>query len=54
MNSDAATITPSLQAADKLHKPIHRKRKLYSPFMDSIWDSDLADMQLITRYNKQI
>ena len=42
---------------DKLHKPIIRKfkkRKVYSSFKDNIWGVDLADMQLISKYNKGI
>ena len=45
------------QPADELHKPIIRKfktRKLYSSFKDNIWEVDLADMQLIRKYNKRI
>ena len=45
------------QLADELHKLVIRKfkkRKLYSSFKDNIWDVDLADMQLISKYNKGI
>ena len=45
------------QLADELHKPIIRKfkkRKVYSSFKDNIWGVDLADMQLISKYNKGI
>ena len=31
-----------------------KKRKVYSSFKDNIWDVDLADMQLISKYNKEI
>ena len=31
-----------------------KKRKLYSSFKDNIWGADLADMQLISKYNKGI
>ena len=40
-----------------LHKPIIRKfekRKVYSTFKDNIWGADLADMQLLSKYNKGI
>ena len=40
-----------------LHKPIIRKfkkRKVYSSFKDNVWDIDLADMQIISKYNKGI
>ena len=43
------------QLAEELHKPITRKfdeRKVQSPFIDNIWGSDLADMQLISKNNK--
>ena len=43
------------QLANELHKPIIRKfkkRKVYSFFKDNIWGVDLADMQLLSRYNK--
>ena len=52
------TITPqNEQLAEKLHKPIIRKfkkRKVYSAFKDNIWGVDLADMQLLSKYNKGI
>ena len=31
-----------------------KKRKVYSSFKDNIWSVDLADMQLISKYNKGI
>ena len=43
------------QLAEELHKPIikkFRKRKVYSAFKDKIWGADLADMQLISKFNK--
>ena len=43
------------QLAEELHKPIIRKfnkRKVHSPFIDNIWGADLADMQLIGKFNK--
>ena len=45
------------QLANELHKPIIRKfekRKVYSSFKDNIWGIDLADIQLINKYNKGI
>ena len=45
------------QLADELHKPIVRKlkkRKVYPSFKDKIWVVDLADMQLISKCNKEI
>ena len=51
-------ITPqNEQLVDELHKPIIRKfkkRKVYSAFKDNIWGADLADMQLLSKYNKGI
>ena len=38
-----------------MHKPIIRKfekMKVYSPFIDNISGADLADMQLICKFNK--
>ena len=43
------------QLAKELHKPINRKfkqRKVYSGFKDNIWGAHLADMQLISKFNK--
>ena len=40
---------------EELHKCIIRKfkkRKVYSAFKDNIWGADLADMQLISNFNK--
>ena len=50
-------IPQNKQLADEIHKPIIRKfkkRKVYSAFKDNIWAADLADMQLLSRYNKGI
>ena len=41
---------------EDLHKPIIKKfgkRKVYSSFKDNIWGSDLADMQITGKYNKE-
>ena len=43
------------ELAEELHKPIIRifnKRKVHSPFIGNIWGADLADMQLISKFNK--
>ena len=43
--------------AEELHKSIIRKfekRKVQSPFIDNILGADLADMQLISKFNKGI
>ena len=45
------------QLANELHKRIikkFKKRKLYSSFRDNIWGVDVADMQLLSKYNKGI
>ena len=50
-------IKENQQLTNELHKPIIRKsekRKVYSSFKDNIWGFDLADMQLISKYNKGI
>ena len=31
-----------------------KKRKVYYSFKETIWGVDLADMQLISKYNKEI
>ena len=44
-----------MQLANELHKPIIRKfnkRKVYSSFKDNILGVDLADMQLLCKFNK--
>ena len=43
------------QLAEELRKPIikkFKKRKVHGAFKDNIWDADLADTQLLSRYNK--
>ena len=43
------------QSANELHKRIIRKfekRKVYSSFRDNVWGADLADMQLLSNFNK--
>ena len=45
---------PNQQLANELHKSIIRKfqkRRVYCSFKGSIWGTDLADMQLISKYN---
>ena len=52
MESGAVEPNESLKLTDELHKPIIRKfnkRKVYSSFKDTIWDIDLADMQLLSK-----
>ena len=48
-------IPQNQQLAEELHKPIIKKfekRKVHAAFKDNIWGADLADMQLLSRYNK--
>ena len=55
--SSAKLILENEQLANELHKPIIRKfekRRVYSTFKDNIWGVDLADMQLLSKYNKGI
>ena len=50
-------INENIKLANELHKPIIRKfnkRKVYSSFKDNIWGADLADMQLLSKFNKGI
>ena len=45
----------NVQLANELHKlniKQLRKRKVYSSFKDNIWGVDLADMQLLSKFNK--
>ena len=42
---------------EELHKPIitkFKKIKLHSPFIDNIWVANLAENQLISKFNKGI
>ena len=51
-------LTPqNQQLAEEFHKPIIRKfekRRVHAAFKDNIWGADLADMQLLSKYNKGI
>ena len=52
----AGAITSNKELAEELHKLIMRKfekRKIHSSFIDNIWGADLADMQLISRFNNR-
>ena len=45
---------PNYQLANELYKPIIRKlKKSLSSFKDNIWGVDLADMQSLSKYNKE-
>ena len=44
------------QLPKELHKPITRnflKKLVYSGFRDNIWGADLADQQLISKFNNR-
>ena len=54
---DCVDAEPNYQLANELHRQIIRKfkrRKVYSSFRDNIWGVYLADMQLLSKYNKGI
>ena len=57
-NVNNTKLTPqNRQLPEELHKPIIKKfekRKVYAAFKDNIWGADLADMQLLSKYNKGI
>ena len=45
------------ELAEELRKPIiknFKRRKVYSAFKDYIWGADLADISLISKFNKDI
>ena len=47
-------IMSNKELAEALYKPVIRqfeKLKVYSSFIDSIWGADLANMQLISKFN---
>ena len=50
-------IMPNEQFVEKLHQIVIRKsekRKAQPSFKDNIWGADLADMQLISKLNKNL
>ena len=56
-NTVGSGFNENIKLANELHKPIIRKfnkRKVYSSFKDNIWGADLADMQLLSKFNKGI
>ena len=47
----------NIQLAEELNKPVIRqfkKRKVDSYFIDNIWGAHLADMQLLSKFNRGI
>ena len=56
-SSSLERVNENIKLANELHKPIigkFNKRKVYSSFRDNIWGADLADMQLLSKFNKGI
>ena len=56
-SSSLERVNENIKLANELHKPIIRKfnkRKVNSSFRDNIWGADLADMQLLSKFNKKI
>ena len=56
VKNENITNQSPLDLAKELHKPIIRKFenwKVYSPFIEDIWGTDLADMPLISKFNKE-
>ena len=48
-------IISNKELEEELHKPIikkFKKRKVHPPFADNICGTDLADMQLISNFNR--
>ena len=56
-SSSLERVNENIKLANELHKPIIRKfnkRKVYSSFKNNIWGADLADMQLLSKFNKGV
>ena len=56
-SGSCAKSTPNEQLSEELHKPIIRKfkkRKVYSSFKGNICGADLADMQSVSKCNKDL
>ena len=50
-------ISEDQPLTNELRRPITiqlKKRKVYPPYSDNIWDANLADMQLISKCNKRV
>ena len=52
--SGLANNKENIQLTDELHKPNRKfkKRKMCSSFRNNIWGADLAEMQLLSKFNK--
>ena len=56
-NTFGIGVNENIKLANELHKPIIKKfnkRKVYSSFKDNSWGADLADRQLLSKFNKGI
>ena len=56
-SGSGAATDPTYQLANELHMQIiikYKRRKVYSSFRENIWVVDLADMQSLSKYNKEI
>ena len=54
--SGLASNKENIQLANELHQPIIKnfnKREVHSSFKDNIWGVDLANMQLLSKFNKR-
>ena len=54
-NNERTLDLATQKLVEELHKPIIRKfkrRTVYSGFKDNIWSAGLAEMQLISKFNK--
>ena len=50
-------VKKNQQLTNEIHKPIIRKferQKIFASYTNNIWGCDLADMQLLSKYNKGI
>ena len=56
-NKGTGINSENKQSAKELHKPIIKefeKQKVHSFFMDNTWDVNLANIQLLSKSNKEI
>ena len=54
--ANKSATEPNYQLANELHRQIMRKfnrQNIYSSFRDNIWGVDLADMETLSKYNKE-
>ena len=43
-----------MNCINQLLKNLKKEKEVYSSFRDNIWGIDLADMQSLSKYNKEI